>query len=142
MTFFERQPQPPERLPYRGQTHPHVMLGLDPLAPLRQRLLGRRSHALDQRPFESLEPQGDVVALDPGTDLTPLLSSARPRHIGLAHRKAPGHLANRTVGRQHPIAQILPVGLPSTPPHEPPPALPNPCFLFSLAARFQSGHDR
>ncbi len=48
------------------------MLGLDPPAHLRQRLLGRRGHALGQRPLEPLEPlepQGDVIALDPGTDL-------------------------------------------------------------------------
>jgi hypothetical protein len=118
------------------------MLDLDPLAQLRQRLLGRRGHALGQRPFEPLEPKGSVVALDPGTDLAPLLSSARPRHIGLAHRNAPGHLANRTVGCQHPIPQILLVSLPSMPPHEPPPALPSRCLLFSLAARSQSGYDR
>lgn len=84
---------------------------------LPQGLVVTFGHACRNCGLRAGQLRAHVVALGPGTQLAQLPTSAHFTHVGDANCKARRNLGNRAGWGQHPIAQVLPVGLASMPSH-------------------------
>ena len=91
-SLFERQPKPSQCFSHGRWPNRHAVLSLDPLAQLRQRLLGCQCHLGQQRIFQRGQAQRDMAA------------SVRPGGLG---RAGFGALAIRRTC-SHRSAQQLP----------------------------------
>ena len=118
--FFQRQAQPAQRLPHHRMADRDPMLLRHPAAQLGNRRIRLHGNTRTQHIVERLQPRPDVIVLRAGRRLAGLAQSrADLRDIGWADRESRCHRADRLAcRRQHPIPQISPIGLASTPAHQ------------------------
>ncbi len=119
MDLFERQPEPGERLPHRGQPgHDPVRLG-QPLAMLGQRGVRNRRHAVFQGAMQRHELARDRRLMRPRRDGAgtgpplPRLDHEGNTDLGALGSPTRGQL----IRRENTVPQVLRLGLTTTPRH-------------------------